>query len=69
MMASGLQSNIVKSMQLNVLPFERIWNFEGRSRGYRRMHRDVAKDIADEIINQRKNSHEGLEKMQKVQSP
>ena len=65
MIASNLHSNIVKSMQLNVLPIERIWKFERRSRDYRRMYRDVAKEIAEGIIHQKDISYEGLEKMQK----
>ena len=50
MVAANLHSNIVKSIQLNVLPVERIWKFERRSRDYRRMYRDVAKNIADGSI-------------------
>ena len=56
-----LHSNIVKStMLLNILPIERIWNFERRSRDYRRVYRDVAKDIADGIIRQNNISYERL---------
>ena len=50
----------------NVLPIERIWKFERRSRDYCRMYKDVSKDIADGIINQRDISYAGLELMQKV---
>ena len=47
----------VKSMQLNVLPIERIWKSERRSRDYRRMCRNVAKDIAEGIIHQKDIIH------------
>ena len=65
MIASNLHSNIVKSMQLNVLPIERIWKFERRSRDYRRMYRDVAKDIAGGIIHQMDISYEGWRRCKK----
>ena len=65
MIASNLHSYIVKSIELNVLPIERIWKLERRSRDYSRMYRDVAKDIAEGIIHQKDISYEGLEKMQK----
>ena len=38
--AANLHSNILDSIQSSVLPIERIWKFERRSRDYRRMLRD-----------------------------
>ena len=64
MIAGKLHSNILSSIQLNVLPIERIWKFERKSRDYRRMYNDVAKNIADGVIDQKNIS--GLALMQKV---
>ena len=66
MIAANLHRSIVASIQSDVLPIERIWKFERRSRDYRRMYKDVAKDIADGVINQKDISYAGLELMQKV---
>ena len=48
---------MAQALYCNVLPIERIWKFERRSRDYRRMYRDVAKEIVDGIINQKDISY------------
>ena len=45
--SANLHSKILSSVQLNVLPIERIWKVERESRDYRRMCKDAAKNIAD----------------------
>ena len=66
MIAAKLHSNILYSIQLNVLPIERIWKFERKSRDYRRMYKDVAKNISDGAIDQEDILYTGLELMQEV---
>lgn len=65
MIAANLHPNILTSIQSNVLPIERIWKFERRSRDYRRMYRDLAKDVANGAAHQKDISYDGLELMQK----
>ena len=62
MISANLHSNIHSSIQLNVLPIERIWKFEQKSRNYRRMYKkDAGKNVADGVIDQKDISCAGLE--------
>ena len=61
--AANLHSNIVISIQQNVLPIERVWKFELKSRDYRRIYMDVAKIIADGEVDRRDVTQSGVELM------
>ena len=56
MIAAKLHSEIVTSIQVNILPIERIWKFERKSRDYRRMCEDVA------VIDDRDISYSSFER-------
>ena len=66
MIAANLHHSIVASIQSDVLPIERIWKFERRSRDYRRMYKDVVPRSARSQGYQKDISYAGLELMQKV---
>ena len=55
------QQDILSSTTFNVFPIERIWKFEWKSCDYRRLCKDVAKNIADGVIDQRDFPYVGLE--------